>query len=218
MVVSILIFTSMNFWFLISPVFIIASLGVWLHVLWRERRAIITDNESLDQKITALFFFYMGVSVAGFGFPVLDNGTIMLGATPALMWVSVLLSFPMAWFTYSTFQRFENINPMLFTILLWFMLSLFNVGWIALFNGALDFKPAQTRQVRLLKKDDTSSWKGGRMLVFYSSDWNQTRGRVRFKAPNSLFQTSKVGDTLELQVRRGAFGVEWLQGVRNLSR
>lgn len=201
-----------------APIIIFGAAGAYLYALWREHRGVTTRIESLDAKICAVFFAYMGVAMLGFDFPVIERSPAVLGATPALLWASPFAAFPMAWAIKQGLQRVDYPNPLSMAVVLSIILPVFNLGWISLLNGALDFRTAQIHRVPLLEKRARHSSKGGWTYRFRVFDWANPGKRVQLQTKGRLYRGSTIGDTLELKVRRGAFGIEWLQNARNLSR
>lgn len=209
----------MSFELLLALIVLVVALITYLHVFWRERRTVITHDEALDQKITALFFAYMGVSLWGsIQFPVVHRDSGVIGSTPGMLWPSLFLAFPMTWLLNRGLHRAEHANPRLVTLLLSLLLPILNSGWLSLLNGGLDFGSPQVVEVLLLEKTASRSGKGGHTQLFHVADWNHNSGRIRIKTGGALYRGSRPGDTIELKLRRGALRVEWLQSLRNLSR
>ncbi|HEX8465136.1 MAG TPA: hypothetical protein VF627_11015, partial [Abditibacterium sp.] len=168
--------------------------------MWRERQSVYDHTELINQKISALYFAYVAVAMAGFyNFPLLERTSRVFGASPAALWSCVLATLPMTWAIYGYLHRVEHHQPLLMTVLLSLLLPLLNLGSFSLLNGALDFQPVRVHRVILVQKRISGSRKT-RSPWISVSDWADARSRISFTNRDALYGQSEVGDTLELTV------------------
>lgn len=192
------------------------GIGTWLHTLWRARTSLITEKEKVDQNLLAAFFAYMGVGAFGFNFPLVEHtNTPIIGIVPALFWIAVISALPCAVALALYLRRFEQYRAVWIGILTFFMFLVFNGAHAMLFNGLADFRPAQKRITQVVgRRFQPRRGKSHPSYLLFLRDWNNPQMQVRFETDPALYNQTSNGDAIELDIKPGALGMEWIQDAR----
>lgn len=132
------------------------------------------------------------------------------------IWIAVFLYFLRTLFFWKT-VRWRSKNSSLFLLVSSVTSYMISVGGLLTANAVLDRQPAVSHRVTVLKREDVQDAKGRKMDFLTVSSWRtgETSETISSTAqvPVSEMEKLSKGDTVELQVKQGRFGYEWLVGM-----
>ena len=151
----------------------------------------------------------------GFNFPLVERGdSLPMGTTSAFLWIALVSALLCAVAFALYLRRCKQYSAVWMGILTFFLFCLFNGAYATLFNGLADFKPAQKRVAHVLGKKFFRNSRSGPTYLIFLRDWNNPQIQVRFETDSVLYHQTAIGDAIELNIKPGALGMEWIQDAR----
>jgi hypothetical protein len=197
---------------------LVAAIAIYLHALWQERVRAVPAAKLVEQKLLAGFLFFGAISVLGSGYTLVEHGaTVPTNATPAMLWASFLLAVPQCALMGFIMRRRARSHATKVACLSYLVLGVFNIGFIQLVNGALDFTPPQRHVVRVVgKRFLEGNGKSVPRYILHLTDWATPGQTVPLAIEPSRYRRTGTGAGVELEIGGGVLGIEWVRAMRFL--